>query len=236
MTELKALVFDLQGTLVDFYQPLMRAGADINAGRAQPIDWSAFSVRWRDRYRRAMDAILAGTSPWRTVDAIYRTALDDLLEEDGSTASLTARERDALNAVWTRLEPWPDSASGLSRLRERFTTATLTNASMSAAIAVVKHAALPFDAVLSAELVRSYKPAEAVYRLAVDYLGFKADEIMLVACHKYDLHAGHAFGLRTAFIARSLEFGPDGRPDTQPDTTFDINAHDVVDLAIRLDC
>ena len=105
---------------------------------------------------------------------------------------------------------------------------------VAALVAVVKNAALPFDAVLSAELARSYKPAPAVYRLAVEYLGFAPNEIMMVACHKYDLDAAQAFGMQAAFVARPFELGPDGHVDTTPELRFEVNAVDLLDLADKV--
>jgi 2-haloacid dehalogenase len=105
---------------------------------------------------------------------------------------------------------------------------------MAMMVEVVKHAGLPFDAILTAELAHVYKPAPAVYQLAIDYLGYRADEIMMVACHKYDLAAARAFGMRTAFVARPLEFGPTGQPDTAPEEWFDVYADDLVALASSL--
>lgn len=234
MHDVKALLFDVQGTAVDFYRPLLAAGARQNAAKGLSIDWGALSVRWRALYRDAMDAVLAGRRPWLRVDAIYREALDRLLDEEGLRHHFDADERNAINAVWTHLEPWPDSRPGLERLARRFTLATLSNAGMAAVIAVVKRGALSFDAVLTAELARAYKPAPAVYQLGVDYLDLPPSAIMMVACHKYDLDAAGAFGMRTAFVARPLEFGPQGRPDVTFDARFDVNAHDFLDLADQL--
>ena len=234
MAELRALLFDIQGTAVDFYEPLLRMGAGVNAAKALAIDWPALSIRWRGRYREAMDAVIDGRRPWIRVDRIYREALDRLLDEDGLGERFTDDERDAINAVWTRLDPWPDTREGLGRMAQRYTLATLSNAGMAAVVAVVKRAALPFDAVLTAELAHAYKPADAVYRLGVEYLDLPPEAIMMVACHKYDLHAAKAFGMKTAFVARPLEFGPEGKPDIAPDPAFDINARDFLDLADRL--
>ena len=234
MTDTTVLAFDVQGTTVDFHAPLTRMGAAVNAAKGLSIDWTAFSSAWRGLYRDTMDAVIDGRRPWMRVDRIYREALDTLLERERLAERFTARERDTINAIWSRLDPWPDSVAGLERLRRRYTLATLSNAGMAAVVSVVKHAALPFDAVLTAELARSYKPAPAVYQLAVDYIGAPASAIMMVACHKYDLHAAKAFGMRTAFVARPLEFGPDGSPDCAPDPAFDINARDFLDLADQL--
>jgi 2-haloacid dehalogenase len=231
---IRALAFDVQGTCVDFYQPILRAGAAINRAKGLDVDWAALSSEWRDLYRVALDAVITGQRPWLRVDRIYREALDTLLERRGLAGAFSTTERDELNEVWTRLDPWPDSVEGLTRLRRRFITSTLSNAGMAAVVAVVKHAALPFDAVLTAELARSYKPAPAVYQLALDYLGYRPEQILMVACHKYDLKAARAFGMRTAFVARPLEFGPDAKPDTAPENWFDVYADSFTALADAL--
>ncbi len=233
-SDVRALAFDVQGTCVDFYQPVLRAGAAVNRDKGLAIDWTTLLAEWRDLYRVALDAVIAGQRPWLRVDNIYREALDILLERRGLGDAFTRQERDELNNVWTRLDAWPDAIEGLARLRRRFTTATLSNAGMAAVVSVVKHANLPFDAVLTAELAGSYKPAPAVYQLAVDFLGYRPDQIVMVACHKYDLKAACAFGMRTAFIARPLEFGPGVKPDVTPEDWFDIYVDSFTALADAL--
>nr|QHB21811.1 oxiranedicarboxylate hydrolase [Labrys sp. (in: a-proteobacteria)] len=230
----RALTFDVQGTCVDFYRPVSRMGEALNRAKAIEVDWARLSAEWRDLYRRTLDGVIAGQRPWIRVDAIYRQALDVLLERHGLSGRFSLAERDELNTVWTTLDAWPDSVAGLDRLGRKFVTSTLSNAGMAAVVAVVRHAGLPFDAVLTAELARSYKPAPAVYQLAVDYLGYRPDQIMMVACHKYDLKAARAFGMRTAFVARPHEFGPDARPDIAPEPWFDIYAGSFTELADRL--
>ncbi len=231
---IRALAFDVQGTCADFYQPVLRAGAAINQARGLEIDWGAFSIEWRDHYRASLDAVIAGTRPWLRVDQIYREALDLMLERRGLGQQFSPAARAELNEVWTRLEAWPDTVEGLTRLRRRFVTSTLSNAGMAALVSVVKHAAMPFDAILGAELARSYKPAPAVYQLAVDYLGIPAGQILMVACHKYDLRAAKAFGMRVAFVARPLEFGPDAKPDVGVESWFDLKVDSFTELADAL--
>jgi 2-haloacid dehalogenase len=230
----KAIAFDVQGTCVDFYQPILRAGAAINRDKGLDVDWAALSAEWRELYRAAMDAVIAGRRAWLRVDRIYREALDVLVERHGLSVRLDAGERDELNNVWTKLDPWPDAVEGLTRLRRGYLTSTLSNAGMASVVALVKNAGLPFDAVLTAELAKSYKPAPAVYQLAVDYLGCRADQVLMVACHKYDLKAARAFGMKTAFVPRPLEFGPDATPDVSPESWFDIYAKSFTGLADRL--
>lgn len=230
----RALTFDVQGTCVDFGGPLQRRGREINRAKGLAIDWGRLSADWRGLYRGVLDEIIAERRPWLRVDRIYRETLDGLLERHGLGAAFSTAERDALNDVWHELEPWPDTIEGLARLRRRFILSTLSNAGMATMVAVVKRAGLPFDAVLTAELARAYKPAPAVYRVAVDYLGCAPEEILMVACHKYDLAAARRFGMRTAFVARPLELGPGGRPDTSPEPWFDVYARDFLELAEAL--
>jgi 2-haloacid dehalogenase len=212
LNNIKAITFDVQGTCVDFYQPILRAGEAINRAKGLTVDWASLSAEWRDLYRVSLDEVIVGKRPWVRVDQIYREALDILLKQRSLAVYFSRSERDELNQLWTQLDPWPDSVQGLTRLRRTYITSTLSNAGMAAVVAVAKHACLPFDAILTAELAKSYKPAPAAYQLAVDYLGYRPDEILMVACHKYDLRAANAFGMRTAFVARPLEFGPEASP------------------------
>lgn len=172
---LKAIAFDVQGTCVDFYQPILRAGDAINRAKGRAINWAEVSAEWRGLYRAIPDEVIEGKRPWMRVDRIYSEALGVLLKRRG--LEFTQQERDKLDAVWTHLDPWPDAIEALTRLRRSFTTTTLSNAGMAAVVAIVKQARLPFDAILTAELARSYKPAPAVYELAVDYLGYRPDQI-----------------------------------------------------------
>ena len=196
LATIRAIAFDVQGTCVDFYQPILRMGEAVNRAKGRDIDWAVLSAEWRNLYRTTLDRVIAGERPWLRVDRIYREALDALLERRGLSSVFTTAERDELNQIWNHLDPWPDSVEGLAKLRRRFLTATLSNAGMAAVVAVVKRAGLPFDAVLTVELAQTYKPAPAVYQLAVDYLGYPPHEILMVACHKYDLKAARAFGMR----------------------------------------
>ncbi len=234
LADIRAITFDIQGTCVDFYQPLMRRGREANVARNIDLDWSRLSRAWRELYRAEMDGVIAGTRPWIRVDRIYRTAFDVLLDRERVGARFTTDERDSFCEVWSQLDPWPDSVDGLKRLQRRFTTATLSNAGMAAVVSVCKHAGLPFDAVLTAELCKNYKPSPTVYQLAVDYLGFEPGQILMVACHKYDLVAARAFGMRTAFVARPLEFGPQANPDTSAESWFDLHVQSLQELAAAL--
>ncbi len=180
-----------------------------------------------------MDKVRQGTLSWTKLDALHRMILNDLLGEFQITG-LSEEEKEALNQVWHRLTPWPDSIPGLARLKQKCVLATLSNGNVSLLVDMAKHAGLPWDAVLSAELFRHYKPDREVYLGAVDLLGCKPSEVMMVAAHIGDLTAARACGLRTAFVLRPSEYGPNGKADTASGEQFDMTALDLVDLAEKL--
>jgi 2-haloacid dehalogenase len=150
--------------------------------------------------------------------------------------SLTDADRDELALAWEKLQAWPDVLPGLTRLKRRFTLATLSNADVAAVVNLSKHAGLQWDAVFTAEMARAFKPDPAVYRLAATYLGVPLVDTMMVASHKYDLRAAARLGCQSAFVARPLELGVGGAVDIAYEDEFDINASDFTDLADQLGC
>jgi 2-haloacid dehalogenase len=228
----KALTFDVAGTVVDFYTPVLKQGKQINRKKNLSINWDKLLEEWRGLYRVSLDAIIDGKRPFVIVDAIFREALDTLVEKQD--LPFTAEEKDEINRVWHRQIPWEDVIPGLARLRERYILSTLSNQNMSALVSIVKLSRLPFDCILSAELARTYKPSRQVYQLALDYLAVSPNEVMMVACHKYDLKAAKSFGFKTAFVPRPLEFGPATKLDAAPEAYIDMYANDFGDLAVKL--
>lgn len=235
MNSLKALIFDVQGSTTDFRTTVSEAARTVVGDRAPNVDWGCFVDEWRRGYRPALDAVLHGSQPWRPVDRIYRSVLDDVIAAH-DVEFLTLDERERINFAWQTIAPWPDSVEGLLRLKQRFKIVTLSNADVGAVINISKHGSLPWDAIFAAEMVETFKPDPRAYKLALRYLGIAADEAMMVACHKYDLYGANALGMKTAFVARPLEFGPGGDVDTTFEDRFDINAHDFLDLATQLGC
>src|SRR5207253_6726635 len=160
--------------------------------------------------------------------------LDDVIDEFGLKGKVSDVELADLNRVWHRLKPWPDSVSGLTRLKKKFIIAPLSNGNISLMTELAKYAGLPWDCILGAELVRHYKPDREVYQSAADFLNLKLDEVMMVAAHLGDLGAAKGVGLRTGFVTRPLEYGPDGKPDLQPNASVDVAARGFNDLATKL--
>ena len=206
----RALVFDIFGTVVDWRGSVIREGEALGARLGLRTDWAALADAWRAGYPRAMAAVNDGRQPWSTIDVLHRGILDELLPQFG-LAGLPEDERVALNLAWHRLQAWPDSAPGLLRLRRRFTLATLSNGHVALLVDLARANGLPWDCVLSAELFGRYKPDPAVYLGAARLLGLAPQELMMVAAHPSDLVAAQQTGLRTAYIPRPDEHGPGGR-------------------------
>jgi 2-haloacid dehalogenase len=229
----KALTCDVFGTVVDWRASVIAEASRLGEKKGIDAAWGRFADAWRAGYKPAMDRVQRGELPWMKLDAIHRMLLDRLLVEF-HIAGLTEAEKEELNLAWHRLRPWPDSVSGLARLRKRYVVAALSNGNMALLTHMAKNAGLPWDCILSAELARHYKPDREVYRLAADLLELRPEEIMMVAAHKDDLQGARAVGFRTAFVRRPLEFGAEGRPDLEPDPAFDVVAGDLNDLADKL--
>jgi len=229
----KALVFDVFGTVVDWRGSIIREGMALGRSKKLKVDWPAFADAWRAGYRPAMARVRSGELPWTKIDDLHRMILDDLLQRF-PLGRLSADEVAHLNRVWHRLRPWPDARAGLAKLKRRHVIATLSNGNVALLTNLAKHAKLPWDCILSAEVVRHYKPDPETYLGAADLLGVKPGELMMVAAHKDDLHAARACGLKTAFVPRPREYGPQATPEVSREPAFDVHARDFNDLARQL--
>ena len=207
----RALAFDVFGTVVDWRSTVIREGEALGRARGLQVDWAAFAEAWRDGYHPAMDRVRRGELPWKTMDELHRMNLDGVLERFG-VDGLAESEKADFNRVWHRLDPWSDSVPGLTRLKAKFTVTTLSNGNVGLLVNMAKRAKLPWDLVLSSELIGHYKPDREVYLRAAALLGLAPGEVMIVAAHKYDLKAAAEAGLRTAFVPRPMEWaGPRDR-------------------------
>ena len=231
--QIRALLFDVFGTVVDWRGSIIRECRALGRRKNLDVDWDAFADAWRAGYRPAMARVRKGELPWMNIDQLHRMILDGLLGQFGID-SLTEDEIDQLNRVWHRLEPWPDARRGLVLLKRQRVIATLSNGNVALLVNMAKHGRLPWDAVLSAELFRHYKPDPEAYLGAAAMLGFAPSEVMMVAAHKDDLRAAQACGLAAAFVRRPREQGPKMKLDVAPEPSFEYNARDFVDLAARL--
>jgi 2-haloacid dehalogenase len=227
----KVIAFDIFGTVVDWHGTIAREVGALYPG----VDGDAFALAWRAGYRPAMQRVMSGELGWTLIDALHRMILDTLLPQFG-LAHLDEGQRRHLNKVWHRLDAWPDSVEGLTRLKARHIICSLSNGNLGLLAEMAKHARLPWDCILSAEVFRAYKPDPATYLGVAQVFDVEPSEVMLVATHHDDLAAARRCGLQTAYVERPMECGPNGIKDDSRDPTNDRHATSIVDLARQMGC
>ena len=233
ISSVKALTFDVFGTVVDWRSAIVREGQALGAQKGLAVDWEEFADAWRAGYEPFMDRVRTGESPWSNIDALHRMILDELLVRF-QIEGLDEAEKNHLNHAWRRLDPWPDVRAGLARLRRRFLVAPLSNGNVALLTHMAKRADLRWDCILSSELARRYKPDPEVYLTAARLLDLRPRQIMMVAAHNADLRAAQAAGFRAAFVYRTREYGPNQTTDLAPDASVDVVARDFEDLANQI--
>jgi 2-haloacid dehalogenase len=231
----KALVFDVFGTVVDWHGSVAREVRALAKTKGLRVNAVKFAKAWRAGYRPAMDRVLRGETQFTKIDVIHRAILEDVLTQFKVT-TLSEEEKAHLNLVWHRLKPWPDTVRGLKRLKSRFVIATLSNGNTSLLVNMAKHGGLPWDCVFSSDTFKLFKPDPGMYLGAADALSLKPEEVMMVAAHKADLRAAAKCALKTAFVKRPLEHGRGGAPDLASEPDFTVNAESFLDLADQLGC
>ena len=230
-----ALTFDVFGTVVDWRTSIVCDGEEIGRAKGIDLDWTAFADAWRALYQPAMQRVRTGEIDWCVLDDLHRMNLDELLTRHGVTG-LTENEIDHFNRAWHRLNPWPDAVAGLTRLKTKFILATLSNGNTDLLVNMARRAGLPWDAVLGAETSGAYKPDPRAYLRSAEILGLPPERCLMVAAHNGDLAAASGLGMKTAFVRRAQEYGPNQRSDLGPEGAWDIVAEDFLDLADKLGC
>jgi 2-haloacid dehalogenase len=226
-----AVVFDVFGTLVDWYTSIGEHATRV-AGRAGvTLDPGGFAAAWRERYRPSMDEVRSGRRPWTDLDQLQRESLPGVLA--GFGVELNEPDREELVAGWHALRPWPGVPDALRELRKLLPVSTLSNGHVRLLIDLARHGDLSFDTLLSAEIVGGYKPDPVAYRTAAGLLGVPPEELLLVACHRHDLAGAKAAGLSTAYLPRPAEWGPDTPPRPVPDEA-DLVLDDLAELPAAL--
>ncbi len=232
---INAVVFDVFGTVVDWRTCIIREGRALGERKGLTANWEAFADAWRGKYQPSMEKVRSGERPWTRLDDLHRESLLELIEEF-AISGLDDAEVEYFNRAWHRLDPWPDSVEGLTRLKQKYLIATLSNGNIALLLNMAKRAGLPWDAVLGAEPARHYKPTSESYLLTAEFLGLPPERVMLCAAHNDDLVAARSNGYRTAFVRRPTEYGPGQRKDLQADHDFDVIGESIVEVAEKLGC
>jgi 2-haloacid dehalogenase len=230
-SDIKVLAFDVFGTVADWHSSIAREVVEIKPD----VDADAFAIAWRAGYLPAMRRVMSGELGWTLIDDLHRLILDDILVKFGMT-NLNEGQRQHLNLVWHRLDAWSDVVAGLTRLKSKFTIATLSNGNIGLLTNMAKRAGLPWDCVLSAEVFQAYKPDPSTYLGVAKVFNLAPQQVMMVAAHQDDLAAARACGLNTAYIERPFEFGKNRPKDVSFNPANTYHAINFLELAVQLGC
>jgi len=234
--DVKALLFDVFGTVVDWRSSCVRELTAFGRGRGiTNVDWAGFTDDWRGLYQPSMEEVRTGQRDFTILDQLHRESLNTLIQKYG-LPHLASHEVDHLVTIWHRLSPWPDVVEGLYRLKRRYIIGTLSNGNIGLMTRLGKHAGLPWDVILGAEVARAYKPQREAYIRTAEALNLEPRECMLVAAHNGDLQAASETGYRTAFVVRPTEYGASQSKDKAANRPWDVVTDSFQGLADALGC
>ncbi|WP_205742697.1 haloacid dehalogenase type II [Onishia niordana] len=228
---IEVLAFDVFGTVVDWHGSIAREVDALELG----VDGGEFALAWRAGYQPAMQRVKSGEQVWTRLDELHRGILDEVLARFAIT-SLSEADKQHLNRVWHRLDPWPDAVEGLTRLKRHYTLCTLSNGNLGLLANMAKRAGLPWDCILSAEVFRQYKPHPDTYLGVADVFDVAPASVMMVAAHQSDLDRARSLGLATAYIERPAEFGATHHKDVSGSPANDWHVSTLRELADQLGC
>ena len=232
--DIKALTFDVFGTVVDWRSSIIAEMEEFGVEKNFNMDWAEFADAWRAMYQPAMSQVRNGEIPWTNLDTLHRRSLDQLIARF-DFPPLTEGELDWINRVWHRLNPWPDVVPGLQRLKRNYILGTLSNGNVALIVDMAKHAGLPWDVILGAEIAGHYKPQPEAYLNVMELLNLQPNQCLMVAAHNDDLMAAARCGMHTAFVPRPMEHGPNQSTDLEPAKGWDFTAESFIQLADMLE-
>ncbi|MFG2139690.1 haloacid dehalogenase type II [Streptomyces sp. NPDC048650] len=232
---MRVVLFDTFGTVVDWRSGLLETAHRLERHRGVHADWAALADAWRAEYMPSMDRVRRGELPWTALDDLHRASLPGVVDKL-AIEGLTDEDLAELTLGWHHLPPWPDAVAGLESLKRRYIIGPLSNGDVAMLTDIAKHAGLPWDLVIGADLFRHYKPDPEIYLGACSLLRRAPEEVLLCAAHNEDLVHARAAGLRTAFVRRPTEHGPDQRIDLHPEQDWDLTADSITELAALLGC
>ena len=233
LSQVKAMTFDVFGTVVDWRSSIAREIQDIGQKKGFHLDWNLFADEWRSGYAPSMHKVRNGEMPWTKIDTLHRLILDELLSKH-KISNLSEQETDGLNRAWHRLDPWPDSVEGLTLLKKDYIISSLSNGNVALLVNMAKYGGLPWDMVLSAEIAKHYKPDPESYLSTSEYLGLPINQVMMVAAHKNDLKSAKSNGMMTGYVPRPKEHGENTVVDYAEEAYIDIMADDFIDLSKKM--
>ena len=230
----KALLFDIFGTVVDWRTSIIEDLEPWFAQQEIKRDWEMFAQDWRSLYQPAMETIRSGNRGYVKLDTLHRENLEQLISKY-ELEFLSQDNRDYINRVWHRLNPWPDVPKGLTRLKKKHILAPLSNGNVALMVNLARHAGFDWDVILGSEVTGSYKPDPVTYLRSMDLLGLQPAECMMVAAHNYDLDRARSLGMQTAFIPRPTEYGDQQKTDFEATDEWTVICNSMEELADQLE-
>ena len=231
---IKALTFDVFGTVVDWRNSVAAEGRAFGERHSIEADWVEFADRWRGLYQPSMEAVRNGKREWMRLDDLHRESLGQLADQFGFASKVDDAALAHFNRAWHRLNPWPDAVDGLTRLKQRFIITTLSNGNVALMVNLARHGGLPWDTILGAEVCRAYKPLSEAYLGTARFLDLEPHQCMMVAAHNSDLVKAASLGMRTAYVNRPTEYGPQQSQDFRADHAYDVIVESLTELADKL--
>ena len=230
--KIKALIFDVFGTVVDWRKTLTNNLNSYLPKDLSESDLEEFSLKWRKGYSDYTQEFNQNNNTWKNVDQIHLDKLLEILKEFKLINHMNDDSIDKLNKIWHRLNPWEDSVEGLGLLKKKFSIGTLSNGNFSLLLNMSKYAKLPWDFIFSGDIFLKYKPNKFVYEKATEFLGINANEVMLVAAHENDLMAAKKSGIKTAYVHRPFEYSDIAKE--KPESNFDYSCNSFIELNKQL--
>jgi len=241
MLKVKALLFDVFGTVVDWRTGIAREVEDIAKKNNISLDPYDFADAWRAEYQPAMEEIRKGRRSFTILDILHMENLKKIASKF-NLHNLSGKDLNMLVKAWHRLPGWPDSSDGLNALKKKYILATQSNGNIALIVNMAKFSNLNWDVVLGAEVIGHYKPDPEAYLKACSALDLKTEECLMVAAHDDDLKAASLQGMKTAYVHRPFEYGRDKLfdiaevNDYKGNKEWNIVSSDLNDLAEQLSC
>ncbi len=241
MLKVKALLFDVFGTVVDWRTGIAREVESVAKKNDISLDYFDFADAWRAEYQPAMEEIRNGRRSFTILDTLHMENLKKIAPKF-NLHNLSDEEFKMLVKAWHKLPGWPDSSEGLNALKKKYILATQSNGNIALIVNMAKFSNLNWDVILGAEVIGHYKPEPEAYLKACSALDLKTEECLMVAAHHDDLKAASLQGMKTAYVHRPFEYGRDKLfdiaevNDYKGNKKWDIVSRDLNDLAKQLGC
>ena len=241
MLKVKALLFDVFGTVVDWRTGIAREVESVAKKNDISLDPFDFADAWRAEYQPAMEEIRKGRRSFTILDILHMENLKKIAS-NFNLHNLSDEDFNMLVKAWHRLPGWPDSSDGLNALKRKYILATQSNGNIALIVNMAKFSNLNWDVVLGAEVIGHYKPEPEAYIKACSTLNLKTEQCLMVAAHDDDLKAASLQGMKTAYVHRPFEYGRDKMfdiaevNDYKGNRKWDIVSKDLNDLAKQLGC